>query len=70
MPLATPATAAHQASRGDRRARPTGAQDVPLFQALEWLGEAAESRDGYSRELFRHWNRGLNPTDGCDTAGR
>ncbi|MFF4660621.1 hypothetical protein [Streptomyces sp. NPDC001381] len=46
---------------------PQAAQDVPLFQALEWLGEAAESRDGYSHELFRHWNKGLNPTDGCDT---
>ncbi|MEH0557330.1 hypothetical protein [Streptomyces sp. B21-101] len=43
------------------------AQDVPLFQALEWIGEAPESRDGYSRDLFKHWNKGLNPTDGCDT---
>ncbi|MGW6928045.1 GmrSD restriction endonuclease domain-containing protein [Streptomyces sp. NPDC054950] len=46
---------------------PAGAQDVPLFQALEWIGEAPESRDGYSRDLFKHWNKGLNPTDGCDT---
>ncbi|MER5199846.1 HNH endonuclease family protein [Streptomyces sp. NPDC002755] len=46
---------------------PAAAQDVPLFQALEWIGEAPESRDGYSRDLFKHWNKGLNPTDGCDT---
>ncbi|WP_405968875.1 HNH endonuclease family protein [Streptomyces sp. NBC_00015] len=46
---------------------PPAAQDVPLFQALEWIGEAPESRDGYSREQFKHWNKGLNPTDGCDT---
>ncbi|MEV5903587.1 hypothetical protein [Streptomyces sp. NPDC052127] len=46
---------------------PPAAQDVPLFQALEWIGEAPESRDGYSWEQFKHWDKGLNPTDGCDT---
>ncbi|MFD9396165.1 HNH endonuclease family protein [Streptomyces sp. NPDC060000] len=46
---------------------PAAAKDVPLFQALEWIGEAPESRDGYNRDLFRHWNKGLNSTDGCDT---
>ncbi|WP_405966035.1 HNH endonuclease family protein [Streptomyces sp. NBC_00723] len=46
---------------------PAAAQDVPLFQALERVGEAPESRDGHSRDLFKHWNKGLNPTDGCDT---
>jgi hypothetical protein len=31
-------------------------------------GEAPEGpRDGYSRAQFKHWNKGLNPTDGCDT---
>ncbi|OQR59809.1 hypothetical protein B6E66_33250 [Streptomyces maremycinicus] len=47
------------------------AQDVPLFQALEWIGEAPESRDGYSRGQFKHWtscfSQGLDLADGCDT---
>ncbi|MFE1927531.1 HNH endonuclease family protein [Streptomyces asoensis] len=70
LPLATPASAAPLTLPADPTGRapaPAAAQEVPLFQALEWLGEAAESRDGYSRELFKHWNKGLNPTDGCDT---
>ncbi|MFF1445633.1 hypothetical protein [Streptomyces sp. NPDC058295] len=46
---------------------PATAQDVPLFQALEWIGEAPESRDGYSRGQFKHRNRGLDLGDGCDT---
>ncbi|MEV8628574.1 HNH endonuclease family protein [Streptomyces sp. NPDC051079] len=49
-------------------AAPPAASDVPLFQALAWLEEASEGpRAGYSREQFKHWNKGLNPTDGCDT---
>jgi hypothetical protein len=47
---------------------PAAASDVPLLQALSWVAEAPEgSRDGYSRTQFKHWNKGLNPTDGCDT---
>ncbi|MBK3629690.1 HNH endonuclease [Streptomyces sp. MBT49] len=74
LPVAAPATAATAARPSPtaagpaaETAAPAAAQDVPLFQALEWVGEAPESRDGYSREKFKHWNRGLNPTDGCDT---
>ncbi|MGW5342877.1 HNH endonuclease family protein [Streptomyces sp. NPDC004050] len=47
---------------------PSAAAGVALFQALAWVEEAAEGpREGYSREQFKHWNKGLNPTDGCDT---
>ncbi|MGW7611006.1 HNH endonuclease family protein [Streptomyces sp. NPDC054766] len=47
---------------------PPSAAGVPLFEALSWIEEAEEgSRDGYSREQFKHWNKGLNPNDGCDT---
>ncbi|MFF3207691.1 HNH endonuclease family protein [Streptomyces sp. NPDC002962] len=74
LPLTTPAPAATAAQPPLVGAGPTAmasvpaaAQDVPLFQALEWISEAPESRDGYSRDLFKHWNKGLNPTDGCDT---
>ncbi|MFJ4674071.1 hypothetical protein [Kitasatospora purpeofusca] len=50
------------------RSAPASAVDVPLLQALSWIEEAEEgTRDGYSREQFKHWNKGLNPTDGCDT---
>lgn len=27
----------------------------------------AESRDGYDRDAFRHWNTGDDPSDGCNT---
>ncbi|MEV1085761.1 HNH endonuclease family protein [Streptomyces sp. NPDC050211] len=48
---------------------PFAGTDVPLFQALAWIGEAEEPepRTGYRRAEFKHWNKGLNATDGCDT---
>ncbi|MFJ6705746.1 MULTISPECIES: HNH endonuclease family protein [unclassified Streptomyces] len=80
LPLAAPAVAA---PAGDRpagqlpaavvsaaaaRMAPPSAAEVPLFEALSWITEAEEgSRNGYSREQFKHWNRGENPSDGCDT---
>ncbi|MEU9979312.1 HNH endonuclease family protein [Streptomyces sp. NPDC051014] len=80
LPLAAPATAAPAAVRPAAQLRaaavstaaarmaPQSASVVPLFEALSWIEETEEgSRDGYSREQFRHWNRGENPTDGCDT---
>ncbi|MEU9405733.1 HNH endonuclease family protein [Streptomyces sp. NPDC048281] len=80
VPLAAPATAAPAGSQragqlpaavvsaAAARVAPPSAAGVPLFEALSWIGEAEEgSREGYSREQFRHWNRGENPTDGCDT---
>ncbi|MGW3819021.1 hypothetical protein [Streptomyces sp. NPDC005046] len=42
-----------------------GCAAVPGAHLVE---EAPEGpRDGYSRAQFKHWNKGLNPTDGCDT---
>ncbi|MDQ0605279.1 hypothetical protein QF037_009624 [Streptomyces canus] len=35
--------------------------------ALGKLTSAAESRDGYDRAKFRHWNTGEDAADGCDT---
>ncbi|MEU2899617.1 HNH endonuclease family protein [Streptomyces sp. NPDC006967] len=43
------------------------AQTVPLAEAVAQLPVSAESRDGYDRRLFRHWNAGDNPSDGCNT---
>ncbi|MFD3720014.1 hypothetical protein [Streptomyces sp. NPDC058674] len=28
---------------------------------------AVEHREGYSRNLYKHWNKGLNARDGWDT---
>ncbi|MEU2624291.1 hypothetical protein ABZ642_40320 [Streptomyces sp. NPDC007157] len=80
VPLAAPAAAAPAGTQpaGQLRAAavsapaarlaPPSAVEVPLFEALSWIEGAEEgSPDGYSREQFRHWNRGENPTDGCDT---
>ncbi|MBW5483449.1 HNH endonuclease family protein [Streptomyces bambusae] len=40
---------------------------LPLADAVKALPLAAESRDGYQRTSFRHWNSGKIPTDGCNT---
>ncbi|MEU4065539.1 DUF1524 domain-containing protein [Streptomyces wedmorensis] len=40
---------------------------VLLPDALAELTEAAEDPDGYKETAFRHWNKGLDPADGCDT---
>ncbi|MFD8813853.1 HNH endonuclease family protein [Streptomyces sp. NPDC059627] len=81
VPLAAPAAAAPTATRPSapgpaavvsaaaaRAVAPPSAAGVPLFEALSWIEEAEEgSRGVYSRDQFKHWNRGLNPNDGCDT---
>ncbi|WP_221354728.1 HNH endonuclease family protein [Streptomyces beigongshangae] len=54
LPLA-PAPSAH------------AAESVPLAAAVERLPLAAESRAGYQRTAFKHWNAGTNPADGCNT---
>ncbi|ALV48010.1 hypothetical protein ASR50_35195 [Streptomyces sp. 4F] len=43
------------------------AETLPLAEAVSRLPLRTESRDGYSRELFRHWNSGDDPADGCNT---
>ncbi|MFD5891755.1 HNH endonuclease family protein [Streptomyces sp. NPDC060334] len=40
---------------------------LPLFEAIDQMPVAEEHRAGYKRDLYKHWNRGLNATDGCDT---
>lgn len=39
----------------------------PLAQAIDRIPVAAEHREGYKRDLYKHWNKGLNSTDGCNT---
>ncbi|QES52851.1 HNH endonuclease [Streptomyces venezuelae] len=49
-------------------ARPAGVRaPLPLFEAIDRLPVAAEHREGYKRDLYKHWNKGLNAGDGCDT---
>ncbi|MFD0272245.1 HNH endonuclease family protein [Streptomyces sp. NPDC127106] len=40
---------------------------IPLFEAIDQIPIADEQRAGYNRDLYKHWNRGLNGSDGCDT---
>ncbi|MFE0654763.1 HNH endonuclease family protein [Streptomyces sp. NPDC059534] len=40
---------------------------LSLFEAIDQVPVAAEHREGYSRTLYKHWNKGLNATDGCNT---
>ncbi|MGW6202524.1 HNH endonuclease family protein [Streptomyces sp. NPDC055089] len=40
---------------------------MTLSDAVGQIPVAAEQREGYKRELYKHWNKGLNATDGCDT---
>ncbi|MEV5273414.1 HNH endonuclease family protein [Streptomyces werraensis] len=43
------------------------AETLPLAEAVIRLPVDTESRDGYSRDAFRHWNTGDDPSDGCNT---
>ncbi|MFZ4142725.1 HNH endonuclease family protein [Streptomyces griseoincarnatus] len=42
-------------------------ETLPLAEAVIRLPVEAESRDGYDRDAFRHWNTGDDPSDGCNT---
>ncbi|MFE5546769.1 hypothetical protein ACFQ71_23465 [Streptomyces sp. NPDC056534] len=69
--LATPLPAAAAGSHAQQPLRgasgPLVQVVVPLFEAIEQLPIAAEHREGYSRTLYKHWNKGVNPADGCNT---
>ncbi|MFF4985463.1 HNH endonuclease family protein [Streptomyces sp. NPDC001046] len=43
------------------------AETIPLTEAVERLLAETELREGYTRDSFRHWNAGEDPTDGCHT---
>ncbi|MEV6332245.1 DUF1524 domain-containing protein [Streptomyces sp. NPDC051909] len=46
---------------------PASAEVLTLTEAVEQLPIADESRDGYTRDKFKHWNAGLDLSDGCNT---
>lgn len=43
------------------------AETLSLAEAVTRLPVATESREGYDRDAFRHWNTGDDPADGCST---
>ncbi|MFB7345859.1 HNH endonuclease family protein [Streptomyces hydrogenans] len=48
-------------------AAPAAAQVLNLADAVDLVPVADESRAGYTRDKFKHWNSGLDPADGCNT---
>jgi hypothetical protein len=40
---------------------------LSLEEAVARLQVGTESREGYTRDAFKHWNAGANPADGCHT---
>ncbi|MGW5852198.1 hypothetical protein ACWFQ8_30340 [Streptomyces sp. NPDC055254] len=38
-----------------------------LIEGIDRIPAATESRDGYVRTAFKHWNAGDLPEDGCNT---
>ncbi|MGW0121883.1 HNH endonuclease family protein [Streptomyces sp. NPDC003327] len=48
-------------------AAPAGAEVLNIADAVGQIAVAEESRTGYTRDKFRHWNTGLDPADGCNT---
>ncbi|MFF3489246.1 HNH endonuclease family protein [Streptomyces sp. NPDC002701] len=42
-------------------------ETLPVPEAVAGLPLGSESRDGYDRDAFRHWNAGVKPSDGCNT---
>ncbi|MFF3843408.1 HNH endonuclease family protein [Streptomyces sp. NPDC001930] len=60
-PLALPATAIAAPTA------PAGAEVLNLADAVGQIPVTDESRTGYERTKFRHWNTGLDAGDGCNT---
>ncbi|MFJ9597914.1 HNH endonuclease family protein [Streptomyces virginiae] len=61
--IAAPAASAATAAP----AVPAAAEVLMLSEALGQLPVVEESREGYERSKFKHWNAGLDPRDGCNT---
>ncbi|WP_436846839.1 HNH endonuclease family protein [Streptomyces litmocidini] len=61
-PLSLPSSIAAAAP-----AAPAAAEVLSLVDAVKQIPVADESRDGYTRDKFKHWNAGLDPADGCNT---
>ncbi|MER6913996.1 HNH endonuclease family protein [Streptomyces sp. NPDC000594] len=64
--LPLPTTVAHAAAPAEASSA-EAVETAPLTVAAAQLPVADENRTGYDRDLFRHWNAGLIPSDGCNT---
>ncbi|MEU7400696.1 HNH endonuclease family protein [Streptomyces sp. NPDC044948] len=42
-------------------------ETLPLTEAISRLPVADEDRSGYERDAFKHWTKGDDPDDGCNT---
>ncbi|MFC9595800.1 HNH endonuclease family protein [Streptomyces sp. NPDC056944] len=60
-PIAVPSAAVAAPSA------PSSAEVLSLADAVLQIPLADESRVGYTRDKFKHWNTGLDPADGCNT---
>ncbi|MFJ1601507.1 HNH endonuclease family protein [Streptomyces sp. NPDC088261] len=74
LPVLAAAPVGHAAPTPTAVSQTPGAPGVParrvqlrLDAAIEQLPVAVEHRAGYKRNLYKHWNKGLNASDGCDT---
>ncbi|MCX4546691.1 HNH endonuclease family protein [Streptomyces sp. NBC_01565] len=71
LPVLSSVPAAHADARPAAVAAVPGAPGVraplPLFEAVDMIPVAAEHREGYKRDLYKHWNKGQVAADGCDT---
>ncbi|MFF6903976.1 HNH endonuclease family protein [Streptomyces hydrogenans] len=65
FPLALPASATAAAAPTAPGA--SAAVVLPVTDAVAQLPVADEVREGYTRDKFKHWNAGLDLTDGCNT---
>ncbi|MFH8935194.1 GmrSD restriction endonuclease domain-containing protein [Streptomyces griseosporeus] len=54
--------------RGRRKVQVVGGKaHEDAADAVARLQPATESRDGYTRDAFKHWHTGLDPADSCNT---
>ncbi|MGW4007946.1 HNH endonuclease family protein [Streptomyces sp. NPDC004763] len=62
-----PATATAPADDTGAPGGAPAAGGIPLADAIGQLTVKPERTGGYDRDDFKHWNKGLDPDDGCDT---
>lgn len=67
LPLFATGPAAHAVSTQQVAPAVSVRAPLPLSEAVDRISVADEHREGYKRDLYKHWNRGLIASDGCDT---
>lgn len=67
LPLLATATPASADGPSAAVTLPAASETASLFEGIDRIPAAAESRDGYVRTAFKHWNAGAIADDGCNT---